>query len=92
MYRAVEHPDLSGRRVLVAGGTGGVGEGVVRRYLAAGAKVIVPTRTAQRGEQFRRLLGDTATEHLHLVVADYTTFATAEALAAEIDRLLGGCR
>ncbi len=34
-------PELSRRRVLVPGGTGAVGEGVVRRYLAAGATVVV---------------------------------------------------
>ena len=41
-------PILSGHRVLVPGGTGAVGEGVVRQYLAAGAEVVVPTRTPER--------------------------------------------
>ncbi len=44
--------DLSGHRVLVPGATGGVGEGVVRQYLAAGAEVIVPTRSQSRAEEF----------------------------------------
>lgn len=83
-------PDLTGRRVLVPGGTGGVGEGVVRRYLAAGADVVVPTRTRQRAAGFREVLGDAAGDRLHLVVHDYTTFAGAEALAAEMERRLGG--
>ncbi|GAA4661494.1 SDR family oxidoreductase [Amycolatopsis dongchuanensis] len=82
--------DLSGRRVLVPGGTGGVGEGVVRRYLAAGADVVVPTRTEQRAEEFRKVLGDAATARLHLVVHDYTSFAGAEGLATEMARNLGG--
>ncbi|WP_372660970.1 SDR family oxidoreductase [Amycolatopsis kentuckyensis] len=82
--------DLSGRRVLVPGGTGGVGEGVVRSYLAAGADVVVPTRTEQRAEEFREVLGDAATARLHLVVHDYTSFAGAERLAAEMKRTLGG--
>ncbi|MFJ7217747.1 SDR family oxidoreductase [Amycolatopsis sp. NPDC098790] len=82
--------DLSGRRVLVPGGTGGVGEGAVRSYLAAGADVVVPTRTEQRAEEFRRVLGDAATDRLHLVVHDYTSFAGAEGLAAEMRRSLGG--
>ncbi len=36
---------LTGRTVLVAGGSGQVGEGIVDRLLAAGAGVIVPTRS-----------------------------------------------
>ena len=83
-------PDLSGRRVLVPGGTGGVGEGVVRRYLSAGADVVVPTRTEARSQEFRRVLGAAATDHLHLVVHDYTTFAGADDLAAQMERNLGG--
>lgn len=83
-------PDLSGRRVVVPGGTGAVGEGVVRGYLAAGADVVVPTRTKEREEEFRRVLGDAATERLHLVVHDYTTFAGAQQLAEEMEPRLGG--
>ncbi len=83
-------PDLSGRRVLVPGGTGAVGEGVVRAYLGAGADVVVPTRTEQRSQEFRRVLGEAATEHLHLVVHEYTTFPGAEQLADQMQERLGG--
>ena len=82
--------DLSDRRVVIPGGTGAVGEGVVRGYLAAGADVVVPTRSQQRAEEFRAMLGDAATEHLHLVTGDYTTFTGAEELAEEVARRLGG--
>jgi NAD(P)-dependent dehydrogenase (short-subunit alcohol dehydrogenase family) len=76
-------PELSRRRVLVPGGTGAVGEGVVRRYLAAGATVVVPTRSKGRAEQFLRVLGDATTDRLHLRVHDCTTFDGAEKLAAQ---------
>jgi len=82
-------PDLSGRHVLIPGGTGGVGEGAVRAYLAAGADVVVPTRSQERAGEFRRLLGDAAVGRLHLVVHDYTTFAGAEELAATMEERLG---
>lgn len=82
-------PNLSGRHVLIPGGTGGVGEGAVRAYLAAGADVVVPTRSRERAEEFRAVLGDAATDHLHLVAHDYTTFAGAEALAATMEDRLG---
>ena len=82
-------PDLSGRHILIPGGTGGIGEGAVRAYLAAGADVVVPTRAQQRADEFRHLLGDAATDRLHLVVHDYTTFAGAEELAATMEDRLG---
>lgn len=83
-------PDLTGHRVLVPGGTGAVGEGVVRRHLAAGADVVVPTRSQERADEFRALLGAVASEHLHLVVHDYTTFAGADDLATQMVANLGG--
>ena len=80
---------LAGRNVLVPGGTGAVGEGVVRAHLAAGAEVVVPTRTAVRQTEFRTLLGAAATPHLHLPQHDYTTFAGAEVLAATMVEMRG---
>jgi len=82
--------DLSGRRVLVPGGTGAVGEGVVRRYLAAGADVVVPTRSRSRSDEFAALLDDDAIARFHLVVHDYTTFAGAADLVAQTTHFLGG--
>jgi 3-oxoacyl-[acyl-carrier protein] reductase len=67
-----------------------VGEGVVRRYLATGADVLVPTRTEARAEEFRRVLGDPLEGRLHLVVHDYTTFTGADDLAREMENRLGG--
>ncbi|HEY5349327.1 MAG TPA: SDR family NAD(P)-dependent oxidoreductase [Candidatus Lustribacter sp.] len=42
------------KHVLVAGGAGGVGEGIVRALLAAGHHVIVPSRSAARLDRLRR--------------------------------------
>lgn len=83
-------PDLRDRRVVVPGGTGTVGSGVVRRYLAAGAQVVVPTRTEQRAAEFRSALGELATDRLHLVVHDYSVAPAAERVAAQMERSLGG--
>ena len=90
MPHSTAHPDLAGHRVVVPGGTGGVGEGVVRAYLAAGADVVVPTRSQERADEFRHVLGDAAGDRLHLVVHDYTTFPGAAHLADEMERRLGG--
>jgi 3-oxoacyl-[acyl-carrier protein] reductase len=90
----MSHPattvDLSGRHVLIPGGTGGVGEGAVRAYLAAGADVVVPTRSNARAQEFRALLGTAANDRLHLFEHDYTSFAGAETLVATMTERLGG--
>jgi NAD(P)-dependent dehydrogenase (short-subunit alcohol dehydrogenase family) len=90
MSETASSPGLADRRVLIPGGTGGVGEGAVRAYLAAGAQVVVPTRSQERAEEFRALLGKDATERLHLFEHDYTSFAGAEALVATMFDRLGG--
>jgi len=83
-------PKLTGHRVLVPGGTGAVGEGVVRAFLEAGAEVIVPTRSEERSAEFRAVLGQAADDHLHLVVHDYTSFAGAQDLVEQVVRFRGG--
>ena len=42
------------KQILVAGGTGGVGEAIVRALLGAGHRVIVPSRSPDRLERLRR--------------------------------------
>lgn len=87
---AITTPDASGHRVIVAGGTGSVGEGIVRSWLDAGAHVIVPTRSQARLEEFRGVLGMTgATDRLTLLVADYTTAAGAKDFADTVEREVG---
>jgi NAD(P)-dependent dehydrogenase (short-subunit alcohol dehydrogenase family) len=43
--------EFSGKRVLVTGGTKGIGEAVVRRFQAAGAKVAATARSTSDGSQ-----------------------------------------
>lgn len=84
------YPDLAGRRVVIAGGTGSVGEGIVRGYLRAGAQVVVPTRTRQRLVEFRTVLGEEGeSDCLTLLVGDYTTLDGADKLAVRIENELG---
>lgn len=49
-------PILENKTILVAGGTGEVGEGIVRQLLRAGANVIVPGRSADKLAQLRSRL------------------------------------
>lgn len=65
---------MDGRAVVVTGGTGILGEAVVRRYLEAGAHVAVPVRDRAKGEALTGALADIAgggdASHLFLLEAD----------------------
>jgi 3-oxoacyl-[acyl-carrier protein] reductase len=61
---------LEGKVALVAGGTGEVGEGVVRAFLRRGATVVVPSRSGENLERLRDLLGPLAGERFVPVVGN----------------------
>lgn len=81
---------LSGRTVLVPGGTGNVGEGVVRALLSEGAIVIVPSRSQDRLDLLQKLIGPELAEKLICYVAPYESFSEADALATKIFSEVGG--
>lgn len=51
---------VEGRRIVVLGGAGAVGEGVCRILLQQGARVAVPTRAEDKADDLRAVLGDPA--------------------------------
>lgn len=71
--------EFAGKRVLVSGGTKGLGRATVERFLAGGARVITAART----------IGDPI-EGVDYVEADLTTAAGGEALARAAHDRLGG--
>lgn len=79
------YPNLSNKQVVIAGGTGAVGEGIVRTYLRSKAKVIVLTRSDYSRESLKELLSDEKNfSSLSFVVGDYNSFSGAETLANKI--------
>lgn len=79
MSPPIDPTEFAGKRVLVSGGTKGLGRAVVERFLAGGARVITAARGAPEpidGVQF--------------VQADLTTAEGGEALAATALERLGG--
>jgi 3-oxoacyl-[acyl-carrier protein] reductase len=74
-------PNLTDRVILVPGGTGNVGEGIVRTLLTDGARVIVPSARPQRLAQLRALIGEPLAARLATVEQPYGTFDEADALA-----------
>lgn len=71
--------EFAGKRVLVSGGTKGLGRATVERFLAGGARVIAAARTVK----------DTI-EGVDYVEADLTTAAGGETLAKAAIERLGG--
>jgi NAD(P)-dependent dehydrogenase (short-subunit alcohol dehydrogenase family) len=43
-------PDLSGKRVVITGGSDGIGFGLARRLAMAGAEIVLPVRNATKGQ------------------------------------------
>jgi 3-oxoacyl-[acyl-carrier protein] reductase len=70
--------------VVVPGGTGNVGEGIVRAFLEAGATVVVPSRGKDRLAELTERAGPRLATRLHGITGGYGTFAEADELAEEI--------
>lgn len=64
--------------VVVAGGTGGVGEGLVRTFLERGARVVVPYRSDAKRERLEQYCADVAENRLHCIEAVLSDEASME--------------
>ncbi|RAG31188.1 short-chain dehydrogenase, partial [Burkholderia multivorans] len=71
--------ELEGRRVLVTGGTKGVGAAVVSAFVEAGARVVATARTVPADSP-----------GVHYVAADVATAAGCALVASEVLTRLGG--
>jgi NAD(P)-dependent dehydrogenase (short-subunit alcohol dehydrogenase family) len=75
---------LAGRVLLVAGGTGNVGQYVVRALLADGATVVVPSRSEERLAALRATVGERDVNRLMVIHSDISD----ERKAVELTRQL----
>lgn len=80
---------LAGTVAVVPGGTGNVGEGIVRAFLDAGSTVAVPSRSEKRVALLRSHLAESVQDQLVGFVGPYDDFASADALATRIHDELG---
>jgi NAD(P)-dependent dehydrogenase (short-subunit alcohol dehydrogenase family) len=75
---------LEGAKVVVAGGAGGVGEGIVRALLRRGARVLVPSRSEEKLRALQAHCQDVPTGELLTLVGDLGDEEPARALQSQI--------
>ena len=80
---------LNGKRVLVAGGAGAVGEGIVRVCLEEGAEVVVPSRTQDKLDRFLEAIPEGNRDRLTTLVGEIGQETGARQLRDEIRRSKG---
>jgi 3-oxoacyl-[acyl-carrier protein] reductase len=71
-------PCLRGLVALIAGGTDGVGKGIVRAFLRGGAVVVVPSSSAEQLERLRDQLHEFPAEDLVTIFGDVGRLDEAE--------------
>jgi NAD(P)-dependent dehydrogenase (short-subunit alcohol dehydrogenase family) len=75
---------LEGAKVVVAGGAGGVGEGIVRALLKHGARVLVSSRSEEKLRALQAYCQDVPTGELLPLVGDLGDEESARALQSKI--------
>lgn len=78
---------MKGLTTLVLGGTGDVGEGIVRSFLKHGATVLVSSRTQAKLDALGDYVGDVEAGTLNTVMGSLDTPEAAEALRDEVVQL-----
>lgn len=79
--------DVTGSHVVITGGTRGIGRMIASGYAAAGAKVVISSRSLEAAETAQRELTDVG--DITAVVGDVSSPAAARELAAAATGLLG---
>ncbi len=77
-----------GRRILVTGGTAGLGKAMASRFLADGGRVVITGRDATLGKEARRELSTVG--EVSFISADSASTADVESSVLEATSILGG--
>ena len=78
--------ELANKLVVVAGGAGEIGERITRMFLQQGARVLVPSRSAEKLEALGASLKGIATGELIPLETDVSTPQGLKTLTAAIGR------
>ncbi|QIQ06255.1 SDR family oxidoreductase [Streptomyces liangshanensis] len=79
-------PDLRGRLALVTGANSGIGFGVARRFVRAGADVVLAVRNTAKGAEAAQRLGDAAPgARVRVEAVDLSSLASVRDLGARVN-------
>ena len=81
--------DFSGQRVLITGGTSGIGAATAEAFTQAGARVVINGRNRRNAVQLIEASSDASGE-LHFIEGDLGDSETCDRIVAEASELLGG--
>jgi 3-oxoacyl-[acyl-carrier protein] reductase len=81
---------LTGRTVIVTGGTKGIGKGIASVFARAGTNVVVTGRTERAGETAVRDLSALGARHVSYLQGDVSSAGDCERIAAEVVSRHGG--
>ena len=80
--------NISGKRVVITGGTGGIGAGLVSGFLAAGTKVVVSARSAESAVQARAT--HSGNPNVQFIEADLASDGSIQQFISKANESLGG--
>lgn len=78
---------LKGKRILITGGSAGIGLAIAKKCLSEGARVVITGRDASKLE---RVLQDSNNSQLFALVWDVANVSIVEQKLSETEKLLGG--
>jgi len=81
--------DFRGKRVLVTGGTSGMGESTALAFAASGARVVITGRNRQRADEIIKRGGE-STGSMAFVAGDISARKACDLIVAEAVGILGG--
>jgi NAD(P)-dependent dehydrogenase (short-subunit alcohol dehydrogenase family) len=79
--------DLSGKNIIVTGGTSGIGYETVRVLALRGANIWTTSRHSNAQSIIDELRSKTNNQNIHLLTVDFTSFESVRSLASQIKAL-----
>jgi len=80
--------NISGKRVVITGGTGGIGAGLVSGFLAAGTQVVVSARSEESAAQARATYSGNT--NVRFIEADLMSDQSIQHFISQANATLGG--
>ncbi len=81
---------LAGKRALVTGGSMGIGMGIVKRFIHAGAKVLIADKAVEPAEKYADTLDSDTRKRLSVLEVDLLDDSAPEKMASEMEKRFGG--